>query len=513
MRKVSEVLRLHHDVPSGAPAPGTRAIAQALGLSHATVGDYLRRAAHAGLAWPLPTGMTDADVEAMLFPPTAPRSGRPLPDWATVHHTLTTRQSATLQTQWEAYIALHPDGYGATRFRELYTRWTQHTQAVLRFEHVMGERVYVDYCGTQVELVDPDTGEVKRAQIFVGVLGASQYIFAEATWTQALPDWIGSHVRMLDAFQGVPRVITCDNLRSAVTKAHRYEPDLNPTYWEFATHYGVTILPARPRKPRDKSVGELAVKLVTQRVLDGLSERLYPSLPMLNQEMRTRVAALNARPFQQRPGSRQSVYETQERATLRPLPALPYEYAEWRHVTVGPDYHVRVDQHFYSVPHTLIKQGVDVRLTASCVEILHANVRVAGHVRNRRPWGFTTNPAHRPEGHTAHLQWTPERLVNWGTKIGPEVATLIHAILTRKYPHPDQGIRSCLGLLALEKPYGRERLNAACARAHHYERLSSRAVKAILDAGLDHQGLAATAEAAALPTRVHANVRGKRYFA
>jgi transposase len=516
MSTVTEILRLRYGPLAVDTPPSTREIARIVGVSHPTVTTYLRRAEAAGLAtWPLSADFSEADIDAMLTPPNSGVARRTTPDWAVVHAALTDparQKTATLITQWEQYRAQSPEGYGLTQFRLHYARWAKRQTAVMRFAHAPGERVYVDFAGTTMEVVDRTTGDVRRAQIFVAVQGYSQYTFAYAVWTQQLPDWIDCHNQMLGFFGGVPRGITPDNLKAAVVKAHRYDPELNPTYWEWAMHNDVIVFPARARRPRDKALAELAVKLVGQRVLDACHGRTFHSLAELNAAIRERLALFNARPFQKREGSRLALFTTHDRPALKALPALPYEYAEYKEATVGPDYHVLVHAHYYSVPYTLIGQKVRVRVTQRTLEVLHGHERVAAHLRSTKRYGFTTNAAHRPERHTQHLRWTPERLTHWAEKIGPAVAALVGRILHQKYALPEQGIRSCLGLLSLEKAYPSARLNAACARAVRYDLLSSRSVRSILEQGLDAAAVSPTT-AVTETTPPHPNVRGATYFA
>ena len=248
MRKVHLVLRLFF-----AAGLSIRAISRSIKASPSTVGDYIRRAEVAGLTWPLPTGMDESALEARLFPPSKPNdSPRALPDWADIHSELK-HKGVTLSLLWQEYKAEHPDdGVQYSQFCEHYRRWRKRVDVVMRQTHLAGEKLFVDYAGQTVGVVARDTGELREAQVFVAVLGASNYTFAEATWNQALPDWCASHTRALRFFGGAPELLVPDNLRSAVTQPHRYEPDLNPTYQDLAEHYGIAIIPARVRRPKDK---------------------------------------------------------------------------------------------------------------------------------------------------------------------------------------------------------------------------------------------------------------------
>ena len=415
----------------------------------------------------------------------------------------------TLFLLWQEDKTQHPTGYGYTWFCTRYQAWAQKLDLVMRHDHRAGEKLCVDYAGQTVPIQDPQTGEIRQAQIFVAVLGASSYTYIEATWSQSLPDWIGSHVRAFEFFGGLPEVLVPDNLRSGVTAAHRYEPELNPTYQDLATHYGVAVLPARSRKPRDKAKVENAV-LVTERwILARLRRQTFFTLAALNAAIRTAVADLNLRPFQKLPGSRHSRFLSVDQPALRPLPPTPYEYAEWKKATVHIDYHVEVDHHYYSVPYTLVRQHVDVRLTAQCVECFHKGQRVSSHRRSSLKGQHTTVTAHMPTAHQAYAEWTPERLVRWAETSGPATAQLVATILATRV-HPIQGFRSCLGIMRLGKTYGADRLAAACTRALALQAHSYKSVASILRHGLDQQPL--TPDRVSPPSILHANLRGPHYY-
>ena len=505
MRKIKEVLRLR------AEGLSDRAIARSLAVPRTTVRRYRQRAEAAGVGWPLPEGLTESALEAKLFPPPPPvgRHVRAEPDWKEVHQELR-RPGVTLQLLWLEYKTEHPSGFQYSRFCDLYRAWKGSLDPVLRQAHRAGEKAFVDYAGQTVPIADRRTGEVREAQVFVGVLGASNFTFVEATWTQQLPDWTASHVRMFKYFGGVPQVVVPDNLTSGVSRACRYEPDLNPTYQELATHYGVAVVPTRKGKPRDKAKVETGVQVAERWILAPLRNHTFHSLGELNREIRRLLEGLNDRPFQKLDGTRRSLFETLERPLLMPLPPRPFEYAEWKKARANIDYHIDVDKHYYSVPHRLCRQPVEVRLTASSVEVFHDGQRVAVHVRSRRKGGFTTDASHRPKAHREHLEWTPSRLIRWAEKTGPDTAQVVRRILESK-PHAEQGYRPCLGLLRLGDRYTPERLEAACQRALRIGGVSYRSVKSILEHGLDRQPLEeqATLE---LP-QDHDHVRGSDYYA
>ena len=504
MRKIREALRLKH-----ACGLSDTAIARSLRVSRSTVADYVERAREAGLSWPLPSDADDAALERLLFRKPQYPSARPLPDFPHIRRELS-RKGVTLLLLWEEYKAAHPDAYQYTRFCVLYRAWAGRADVVMRQEHKAGEKLFVDYAGPTVEVVDRETGEVRPAQIFVAVMGASNYTFAEATWTQGVSDWIGSHVRAFGYFGGVPAVVVPDNLRSGVSRACRYEPDLNPAYAEMAAHYGVAVVPARARRPRDKAKVEVGVQVVERWILARLRNQTFFSLSELNVAIRELLDRLNDRLFKKLPGSRRSLFEALDQPALGPLPSLPYEYAEWRKASVNIDYHVEVDGHYYSVPFRLARLGVEVRLTNQVVELFRKGVRVASHRRSHRRGGHTTIREHMPRSHQRHLEWTPQRIINWAGSIGGSTALLVKGIMERR-PHPEQGYRSCLGVIRLGKVYGEERLDAACCRALSLHSFSYTSVKSILMKGLDRQG-DVERPCASEVTPDHPNIRGSGYY-
>lgn len=506
MRKLREVLRLIHEA-----GLGQRQVARSLKLSPSTVAEYRRRAALAGLAWPLPEGLDDAALEQRVFPPpdARPAHRRPLPDWAAVHAELKRRQGVTLALLWEEYKAAHPEGLQYSRFCDHYRAWAGRLDVVMRQSHRAGEKLFVDWAGQTVAVVDRTSGEVRPAQVFVAVLGASSYTYAEATWTQTLPDWIGAHTRALEFLGGAPEIVVPDNPRTGVDRACRYDPDLNATYAEWAAHYGVAVIPARVRKPRDKAKVEVGVQIVERWVLAALRNRTFFSLGALNAAIGTLVERINQRPFKKLPGSRASLFATLDRPALRPLPAARYVFAEWSRVRVHIDYHVEVDHHYYSVPYSLVGKQLDARASAHTVEVFHQGTRVASHLRSHARGRYTTLPEHMPEAHRRYAEWTPERLVRWAAKTGPATAQAAEAILASR-PHPEQGYRACQGLIRLGKSYGEARLEAACTRALATGPVSYRRVADILKAGLDRQPTRAPDPGA--PGLAHDNLRGPEYY-
>lgn len=504
MRKIKEILRLKWETGLAA-----RQIAHSLSISHSTVLDMLRRAERAGFTWPLPD-LDDAALEAKLYPGNPdPKRKRPEPDMAYIHRELR-RKGVTLQLLWLEYKQAHPDGLQYSQFCEHYRQWQGKLDVVLRQTYRAGEQMQVDFAGQTIPVVDRKTGEVREAQIFVAVLPASNYTYAEAVWSQELRSWITAHCHAFEFFEGVPEIIVPDNLKSGVNRACRYEPDLNPTYQEMAAYYGAAVIPARPHKPKDKGKVENAVLVVERWILAALRNRTFFSLYELNQAIREALRALNDRPFQKLAGSRRTLYESLDKPALRPLPAHRYEYAEWRKAKVNIDYHVEVDHNYYSVPYQLAQASVDIRLTGSTVEIMHAGKRVASHPRAAGRGGYITQVQHRPASHQKHLEWTPSRLVGWAESVGPQTGKLVARLLAAKR-HPEQGYRSCLGIMRLGKSYGSQRLEAAASRALACGACTYQSVKSILQSSLDQVPLEPAAADSATPT--HQNLRGPGYYA
>jgi transposase len=505
MRKIKDVLRLKYEANLSC-----RQIAASLKLSVGVISKYTNAAEAAGLSWPLPSELNDTLLAARLFPPVASVREHVVPDCAFIHQELKGK-GVTLMLLWEEYQAsCAGQAYQYAQFCVHYRQFRSRLKLSMRQTHKVGEKLFVDYSGDGVPIVDPQTGEIRRAQIFVAVLGASGYTFAEATLSQTLPDWIGSHVRAFNFFGCAPEIVVPDNLKSAVTRPCFYEPELNATYSDMAQHYGLAIIPARPYKPRDKAMVELGVLLVQRWITARLRRHTFFSLHELNHLIGELLQGLNNRPFQKnKTETRRSLFDSLDRPAMKALPAQSYEYAEWKKARVNIDYHVEVDRHYYSVPFQLARGEVDVRLTGSVVEILHKGQRVASHIRSPLACKHTTVTAHMPKSHQKHLEWTPQRLLNWGERIGSATCSIIRRQLEDK-PHPEMGYRSCLGIFSLAKRYGEDRLEAACARALIIGSPKRKTVQSILEAGLDRHPELIPVEDTPLPT--HGNVRGSEYY-
>jgi transposase len=508
MRSIKELLRLKFD-----NGLSNRAIAKSCGVSHTVVNHYILRARQAGIGWPLPEDMDENTLEGMLSCREQNRVGIDtpgMPPLQYVHNELK-RKGVTLQLLWYEYKQANPDGYQYSWFCEQYRTWLKTLEVTLRHEHRAGEKLFVDWAGQTVPIQNPTTGEQTPAQIFIACLGASSYTYAEARLSQTLPDWIGAHVKAFAFFGGVPEILVPDNLKAGVKSPCRYEPALNPTYQDLAAHYGIAVIPARPHHPRDKAKVEAAVGFAERFILAALRNRTFFSLAELNQGIAEKLVELNNRKFQKLDTSRRELFEQLDKAALKPLPEHQYEYALWKKATVNIDYHIEIDRHYYSVPYQLVRKQVDVRITASTVEVLFKNKRVASHTRSSKKGGYSTCNEHMPERHKKYLEWTPARIIRWAGETGPNTQQLVTEIIASKV-HPQQGYRACLGIMRLSNDYGCKRLEAACARALTIQSLSYKSVASILQHGLDRQELPAAHADVTKNIVSHDNIRGKDYY-
>ena len=505
MRKVSEILRLKWSC-----GLSDRAIARSCAICHGSVAEYVTRARLAGLSWPLPEHLDEDALYRLLFPPVPHPCNQaiPVPDWAHLHTELR-RKGVTLRLLWVEYREAHNNGYGYSQFCNLYRRWAKRLKPSMRQAHPAGEKLFVDYAGQTVPVIDPETGEVRQAQIFVAVLGASNYTYAEAQWSQELAHWLAGHVRLFAFLGAVPHILVPDNLKAGVKRPCRYEPDLNPSYQELAEHYGTAIIPTRVRKPKDKAKVEVAVQVVERWILARLRNRTFFGLAELNQAIQQLLQALNNRPMRHLGQSRRQLFEALDQPALKPLPARPYELAIWKKARVNIDYHIEFERHYYSVPYALIHQPVEVRATERNVEIFHKLQRVACHSRSQTRGQHTTLAEHMPSSHRAMTEWSAERLLQWAQTIGPHTVQLLETMLAAR-KHPEQAYRSCLGVLRLATRYGQPRLEAACRRALLAGVHSYRGVKNILDTQLDR--LPEPDEPPTLISSPHANIRGQAYY-
>ena len=505
MRTIKEVLRLKWELKLT-----NQQISQSCNIARSTIREYLERALNAGLSWPLVPDLDDGQLETILFPlsPSPLSEQRSLPAMEYIHKELG-RKGVTLRLLWLEYKQGNPEGYQYSQFCLLYHRWRDKLDVSLRQNHRAGEKLFVDYAGQTIPITDAVSGQTRDAYLFVATLGASSYTFAWASLSQDLPSWIETHVRAFHFIGGVPEILVPDNLKSGVTKPCYYEPDINPTYYELARHFGAVIIPARVRKPKDKAKVESAVLVAERWILAALRNHTFFSIAELNRAIAEKLEELNNRKFQKIDGSRWSLYESIDRPALKPLPASAYEYAEWKKARVNIDYHIEIDRHYYSLPYQLVKEQVEVRLTAGTVEAFFKNRRVAGHPRSYIKGAYTTLAEHMPKSHQKYLEWTPSRIMEWAGKNGPNTRKLVEAIMEKR-KHPTQGFRSCLGIIRLNKQYSPERVEAACGRALILKAYGYKSVESILKNKLDQQTLPEGSQSE--KSIIHYNIRGRKYY-
>jgi transposase len=486
-----------------------RKIAQSCGIDHKTVSKYLDSLPVELLDYGEIESLSDEELANFLKPSESDsvKTARPLPNWEEVHQELQ-RKGVTLKLIWEEYKQDHPGGYQSSQFNAYYRRWAQKSNLSMHQTHLAGEKLFVDYAGVTVPIRDRHTGKTRDAQVFVAVLGASSYIYAEATLDQSSPNWLRSHVRAFESLGGVPKMVIPDNLKSAVTRACRYDPDLNPAYPHLSIHYDTATIPARVRKPQDKAKVEQGVQVVEQRVLAPLRKITFFDLGDLNRRIREGVAALNMRQMEHRGVSRQTLFEQVDRPALQSLPTEKYVVEEWKSAKVNLDYHVEVAKHYYSVPHKYVHERVEIRYTEQTVEIWRHNQRLASHRRIDLPGGYSTIHDHMPIAHQEYQKWTPERIIKWAASMGENTAELAQQIIDSK-AYPAQGYRAVLGILGLAKKYSEERLERACGRALLFGNYRYKQIESILKKGLDQQWSPEPKETAPVE---HQNLRGEDYY-
>lgn len=501
MRKIRDVLRLslESDLSNGQ-------IARSLGVSKTTVAAYLALAKKEGVVWPL-TSAQQVSLEKACSAGKPPSAQRPLPEMPLLHLELK-KPGVTLQLLWEEYRSVHPEGYRYSQFCHYYREWEKRLGVTMRQHHVAGEKMFVDYSGDRFKVVDSATGEIQEADLFVAVLGASNYTYAEATWTQTIPDWTMSHSHAFEYFGGVPRIVVPDNLKSGVTKACRYEPDITPAYHALCCHYGCAVIPARAGKPRDKAKVEVGVLVAQRWIVAVLRHRTFFSLADLNAAIRDALEKLNGRLMQKIKKSRKAIYLDIEKGALKPLPQERYVLMEFKTCRVNIDYHIEVEGHYYSVPHTLAGDVVEARYNRTCLEVFYRHRRVASHIRSLAAHHHTTVTEHMPQSHQRHAAWTPSRLIQWGKTVSEDVGLLFEEIM-KKRPHPEQGFRSCLGIMRLKKVHGEDRLKKACQKALGLKSYSYRTIKNILTHKLEGVAEEAGEER---PGIRHGHLRGADYY-
>jgi transposase len=507
MRKTREILRLKWQQQRS-----HRQIAHAIRVGVGSCSEVATRAKRAGLtSWDDIASLSEEELEAKLYPATAGAGPRAKPDPAMIHIELR-RPGVTLRLLHEEYLARHEDGYGYTQYVAHYREWANRQKVTMRQIHKAGEKVFVDYAGMRPSVVDPTTGERIPVELFVAVLGASNYTFAEATATQQSADWIGSHVRLVEYLGGVPALCVPDQLKSGVVLASRYEPGIQRTYEEWSQHYGTSILPARPVSPRDKAKVEVGVQIAERWILARLRNVTCFSLDELNEQIATLLVDLNSRVMKRYGKSRKQLFDELDRPALAPLPTARFTHGEWSHAKVGLDYHVRADHHDYSVPYQLVGENVDIRLSSATIEAYRRGKRVASHVRSHERGGTTTLIEHMPAAHQRHAEESVTELEAWATRVGTCTLALVRAILSERR-HPEHGFRSCRGLKNLARHYDPQRIEAACERALVVGARSYTHVESILKHRLDQQPLPETVQSDETPPPLdHENIRGPDYY-
>lgn len=509
MRKITELLRLKYlqKLPH-------REIAKSLGISPGTVSETTKRAKHHNITWPIPDELMDDDALYKLLYPKGNKKGGDTsvePQWSAITKALRQHKGVTLSLLWTEYKLQHPEGYGYSRYCELYREFSSGLDVVMRQHHIYGEKCFVDYAGITVPWTDPETGECLQAQIFVAVLGGSSYTFVEATASQSLRDWIGSHCRAFEFFGGVSKIVVPDNLKSGVTKAHRYDPDINRTYQECAEHYVVAVVPARAYRPRDKAKAEVGVQGIERWILAALRNHQFFSIAEINAAIKPLLEIYNKKSFQKLAGSRYSLYNEHERQTLSPLPLQRYKFASWKITKSGIDYHIYIheEKHYYSIPYQYASKPIDTRISDTLIECFYKNKKIALHKRIFTP-GHTTLDGHMPKSHQEYAKWTPERITSWAKSIGPNTEKLMTDIMGQ-HVIPYQAFRCCQGILVLADKYSEERLELAAKRALHIGAYRYQNIASILKNGLEKAPLPIL-ESASSQSPEHDNVRGEQYY-
>ena len=498
MKKVREILRLRYECQLSG-----RSIASCLNIGNTTVSDILSRFKLCELGWPLPEGTSDQVLSKSLYHTKTTSTKKVMPDFLTCTHELK-RKSMTKRLLWEEYQSQHQQqAYGYTQFCEHYTRWLKSQKRSMRQLHVAGEKLFIDYCGPTVPIVNPDTGEIRTAQIFVATFGASHYTYVEASPSQKLECWLQAHVNAFEHFGGVPHLLVPDNLKSAVTRACRYEPTLNESYHKLANHYGTAVLPARPYKPKDKAKVENAVLIVERWILMRIRHQTFYTFAELNITIKQLMNDLNQRQMQQAGASRKELFEKLDKPALKLLPSQPYYHVETKRAKVGPDYHIQYNKHYYSVPHHLVSQHVELEASSKVVRIYHQSLLVAQHPTSTIISGQSTIETHMPGSHQHH-KWSAEGLMSWGDSIGVATQNIVQKMLLKK-KHPEQAYRGCLGLLSLSRNYGDSRLEQACQDALMVEKPYFSFIKNLLE---NHREGKLTSDSNDTPDIQHSNVRG-----
>lgn len=504
MKKIRELLRLVHEGLS------QRKAASCACISRTSAQRILLKAASRNLSWPLDEKYTDEILNDLLFKKEELENthNKINPDWAEVQKELL-KKGLTLKLLWTEYREESPNGYQYTQYCEMFRRWKKSHRLTMRQTHVAGEKSFIDFSGNTVPYIDRLTGEFKKSEIFLSVLGGSSYTFAYAVPDQTSQSWIHAHIKAFEFFGGTTKILIPDNLKSGVKKACRYEPDLNPLYRDFAQHYGVAIVPARVRKPKDKSKVEVAVQVAERWILARLRKITFYSVAEINEAIIPFLKLMNEKVMKHIGSSRKDLYEKYEKPILGKLPQEPFEIYIWKKAKVNIDYHVEFERHYYSVPYSFIHKEVEIRVTKDMVEIYNSNKKIITHKRSYLLGKHTTITEHMPSQHQKHAEWTPQRMLGWAESVGPCVKECFDIIIN-KSAHPEQGFRACLGILRLGKVYNNKRLEDACLRSITYGHVSYKTVKNILANNLDKIKIQKREEE---PTDLqHENIRGASYY-
>ena len=508
MLKLTQILRLHFDAKLS-----TRQIAKSLSLSVGVVSKYINRATDKSLSWPLSEDIDEKKLESLLKPHPNKRCGNDDSgiNFAKTHQELKLK-GITLQLLWDEYTSGIKSPLSYSRYCHLYRIYKQSLKRSMRQAHKAGDKVFIDYSGKTVDIIDPETGAIRKTEIFVGVLGASSYTFAEATWTQQLPDFLASQQRMFEFFGGVPALVVPDNLKSAINKTCRYEPEVNQTYSQFIEHYSTAVLPTRPYKPKDKAKAEAGVQLVQRWVIARLRHQTFVGLAELNNAIKKLLTELNQKPFQKLEGCRESNFIAIDKPALKDLPAIAYRYRQYKKARAGIDYHIELEGHYYSIPHRFSGKSIDLWFNQYTVECYVSGKQVATHLYSSVKGAHTTIGHHMPTNHQKQSEYSKERFIRWAGDIGAYTQAVSNKILESK-PHPEQGYRSCLGLLVLAKKYGKSRLENACCYGFSKSLNTRKNIISILENGLDQCTFAQdTAQDTSYIAVPHDNIRGPHYY-
>jgi transposase len=502
MTNIKEVLRLKFEC-----GLSIRKIATCTKVGRTTISEILSRFEQSELSWPLPNNCSDTELTQALYQDKSVNQDKIMPNFAQIFVELR-RKQMTKCLLWEEYVAEHQErSYRYSQFCEHYLRWHKKQKRSMRQLHTAGDKLFIDYCGPTIPVVNPETGEIRRAQVFVATLGASNYTYVEASPSQKLEDWLNAHANAFEHFGGVPALLVPDNLKAAVTKTDRYEPQLNDSYRKLANHYQTAVMPARPYKPKDKAKAENAVLIVERWIMMRLRHQVFHTFKELNLAIRDLMNDLNQREMKQLGTSRKVLFDTLDKPALKPLPVQRYLYTETKRAKVGPDYHIEYRRHYYSVPHQLVGQHVELEANSRLIQIFHQGNLVSQHPTSQKERGLSTHSEHMPSNHR-YQKWNPERLLNWGSNVGASTREVVSLQLQSK-DHPEQAYRSCLGLLNLTKKHGNTRLDQACKDALMVNKPYLRFIRNLLE---NHREGQLSSDPRSTPDIQHSNVRGPSFY-